>query len=288
MTSRRAAGEAIPATSAVPAAEKTPSKAPERAAVHLGVEDLEAVEEDAGGDTRVAHVQDASARSPPRGARRGRRPPRGEARRRRSSPRPRGPRSRRPGRGGPRRRRRRSRPGGRRRAGRSRARRGRGRRGRRAWSCSRRSRGTPTATGPRCRGRRGRRGGWSRRRRTHARKRPPIRPRWRFRAPSVLRPSPARGRRPSPPRRTWRKRSRPRGRRAGCRARRWGPGAGRGRGCHPERVPAVTSGPVRSESLGMTLVVRRSEARSRGRERPGKSASKATECRPFWDVARKA
>ena len=59
MRSRRAAGEAIPATSAVPAAEKTPSKAPERAARHLGIEDLEAVEEDAGGDTGVAHVRDA-------------------------------------------------------------------------------------------------------------------------------------------------------------------------------------------------------------------------------------
>ena len=58
MTSRRAAGEAIPATSAVPAEEKTPSKAPERAAVDLGIEELEAVEEDAGGDTGVAHVRD--------------------------------------------------------------------------------------------------------------------------------------------------------------------------------------------------------------------------------------
>ena len=36
------------------------------------------------------------------------------------------------------------------------------------------------------------------------------------------------------------------------------------------------------------VLVRRSEARSRGRERPGKRASKATECRPFCDVARKA
>ena len=59
MRSRRAAGEAIPAISAVPDAEKTPSKAPERAARQLGIEDVEAVEEDAGGDAGVAHVRDA-------------------------------------------------------------------------------------------------------------------------------------------------------------------------------------------------------------------------------------
>ena len=75
----------------------------------------------------------------------------------------------------------------------------------------------------------------------------------------------------SPPRRTWRKRSRPRGRRGGPRARRRSPGARRRRERHPEG-----------------RWVRRSEARSRGRERPGKSVSKATECRPFCDVARKA
>ena len=55
--------ETSPATSAVPAEEKTPVEEPGAGGCRLGIDDLEAVEEDAGGDTGVAHVRDASARS---------------------------------------------------------------------------------------------------------------------------------------------------------------------------------------------------------------------------------
>ena len=195
----------------------------------LGMDELEAVEEDARTRRRCRPRSSPRARWWPPGARRGRRPPRGEARRRRRSPRPRGPRSRRPARGGPRRRRRRNRPGGTRRAAPSRPTRRRGLRGRRAWSCSPRSRATPTATGPRCRGRRARRSGSSRRRLYRAKTPRASRPGPPGGGSSRRLPSHARGRRRPRGRRRWTTRPCPRGRRDGSRGRTGPNGAGRRR-----------------------------------------------------------